>query len=175
MPLKFVSEDIRLAVEAEWREIPDEEAVTNYAVGLTEILRQVNPVVAQFFDNLLANLANVPWHLHVLKVVYACRVYRMLDLAGALVVVTYETAVPVQTEFLRDFNAYGQAIIDKLTAENPEILNIGRPLIEEFEESKEHRSSSRILIFGLLLYKIIESQKEANELADSLKSFGCDA
>ena len=47
-------------------------------------------------------------------------------------------------------------------------------LIEEFEEINEHRSSSRILAFGLLLYKIIESQKEANELAESLESFGSD-
>ena len=132
MSLTIVSENIRLAVEAEWREIPDEEAVIDYAVGLTETLQQENPLVSQFFDNLLASRANVPWHLHVLKVVYACRVYRMLELAGAMVTVSQETAVPVQTEFLRDYNAYGQAIIDKLMVENPEILNAGRPLIEEF-------------------------------------------
>ena len=175
MPLTVVSEDIRRAVEDEWREIPDEHGVIAYAARMTERLRQVSPVVAQFFDTLLENRAGKDWDLHPLRVVYACRVYRMLELAGAMVVVSYETAAPVQTEFLRDHNAYGQAIIDKLMAENPEVLNAGRPLIEEFEEAGDTRSPSLILTFGLLLYKIIESQKEANELAESLESFGSES
>ena len=96
----------------------------------------------------------------------------MLELAGAMVVVSDETVAPVRTEFLRDHNVYGQAIIDKLMVENPEVLNIGKSLISEYEDSGDNRSVSSILLFGLLLYKIIESQKEANELADALDSFG---
>jgi len=175
MPLTVVSAEIRRIVEDEWRQIPDEQSVIAYALRLAQKLRQTNPAIARHFENLLSNLANEDWSLHVLRVVYACRVYRMLELAGPVVVVSHETAAPIITEFLRDHNTYGQAIIDKLEVENPEILNTGRPLIEGFQERGDTRSASLVLTFGLLLYKTIESQKEANELAVSLDSFGSDS
>lgn len=173
MPLPVVSEEIRRSVESEWLEVNNNYAVLDFIAKVKWELEQTNPVVAQFFDNILRKPPS--GEIRIEKLVYFCSVCKMLELAGAMVKVSYETSAPVQTEFLRDPTAYGQELIERLEKENPEIINIVRPLINRFQVAGDIISSSKILTSGLLLYKIIESQKEANDLTDSLESFGSNA
>jgi hypothetical protein len=172
MPLTVIREETRRLVESKWLEVGSDEEIIDFIARVKWDLEQTNPVIAQVLDNFLRNRQG--WEFQTEVLIYACSICLMLKLEGALIEVSYEAAAPVQTEFLRDPTTYGQTQIDRLSKENPEIINIARPLISRFQATGDIRSSSMILGCGLLLYKIIEGQKESNELANALESFGSD-
>ncbi len=105
---------------------------------------------------------------------YGTEVYELLkaefeNLRYRMPLVSASVVGPLTVKCTRDFNSY---LWDKFTAllrgENPEIAKAAIRWFTHFENNKDRDSTNKVLLVGVTVYKLIESQWDANILEEEI-------
>lgn len=153
-------------VFCEWN---SEEKSAGFITELVQRLEVENPEIAQFLGSVFERFKDKAYPLKAM-LVYACSVYRMLEVEtqGYLPTVSTDIGAPLQEEFLRDPKGFYAKAFTDIEQENPNIMESVLLLTIWYQLAGDDESASWIPFFGAVLYKMIESQVESNRLSKSL-------
>jgi hypothetical protein len=151
------------------REWNSEEKGAEFVVALIQRLETENPEIAKFLHRVFETFKDRVYPLKAMMV-YACSVYRMLEVEtqGQLPIVSADIGAPLQEQFLRDPKGfYVRAAID-IEQKNPNVMESVFLLTMWYQLAGDDKSASWVPFFGVVLYKMIESQIESDRLLESL-------
>lgn len=133
---------------------------------LLERLKTHNPEIARYLN--LVRERNLGNEALRAGVVYACSVYRMLEVesGGRLPIVSPEIRPSSISEYMRrELRGFYLQTIAKA---DENLLRAALPLLAEYVAAGDIDSAAFVVQPGLMVFKMLESQIESNRLSESL-------
>jgi hypothetical protein len=108
-----------------------------------------------------------------LALTYAYGVYEMfkIELHGNMPLVSANVIEPMRIDFSTDNKAFMDKLELRLKKENPEVLELALNLITQFLgtiHQNKHAMTQMLMLFGLFVFRLLESKLEADEMDSSL-------
>lgn len=163
--LPQVSTQTWLQVVSEWN---SEAKAANFVASTYDRLQVDNPEIAESLSRVFLIYKGEAGFPLKSAMVYACSVYRMLEVEvqTRLPVVSTETLAPIEEDLIRDRDGFYLRLVQQVQKENPNVLESVVLLNVWYARAGDLKAAALIPQVGLMIYKMLASQIEANNLTE---------